>query len=175
MPKDFLGLAPMSVLCQRISSVLNPGVENLDCPLGGAAGGAGGVDVWAPGTAVKIRFLFREFVSELLQVHTYASTFLTIEGFYYLLIVGTILKKTNRRGWKDVGVYASRRWWEIFSVVAQYFSLSAARTLRFGVGASFARKGWGPSALRPPSLEVFFVRMRASMESKARGPHRIKH
>ena len=68
-PKDFLGLAPTSVLCQRISSVLNPGVEDLDSPLGGP-GGAGGahVGVWAPGTAEKIRFLFREFVSELLQV-----------------------------------------------------------------------------------------------------------
>lgn len=81
MPKDFLGLAPMSVLCQRISSALNPGVEDLDCPLGGA--GAGDVDVWAPGTAEKIRFLFREFVSELLQVCTeYVTTFLTMEAFF---------------------------------------------------------------------------------------------
>lgn len=69
VPKDFVGLAPMSVLCDRISSILNPGVENLDCPLGraGAEAEAGGC-VWAAGAALKIMFLFREFVSELLQV-----------------------------------------------------------------------------------------------------------
>lgn len=67
LPKDFLGLAPMSVLCDRISSVVNPGVESLDCPLS-AASPAAPSGVWTEGTSRQIRFLFREFISELLQV-----------------------------------------------------------------------------------------------------------
>ncbi|CAB1100395.1 unnamed protein product [Ectocarpus sp. CCAP 1310/34] len=78
VPKDFLGLAPMSVVCSRISSVLNPGVDDLDCPSNGGAGAdAGGV--WAAGTARTIRFLFREFISELLQGAT-ESTFRVGQG-----------------------------------------------------------------------------------------------
>ncbi|CAM9333451.1 unnamed protein product [Ectocarpus sp. 4 AP-2014] len=78
VPKDFLGLAPMSVVCSRISSVLNPGVDDLDCPSrGGAGADAGGV--WAAGTARIIRFLFREFISELLQGAT-ESTFRVGQG-----------------------------------------------------------------------------------------------
>ncbi|CAM9783661.1 unnamed protein product [Scytosiphon promiscuus] len=79
VPKDFLGLAPMSILCARISSVLNPGVEDLDCPLGGGGGGSAIGGTSAAGTASKIRFLFREFVSELLQGAT-ESTFQVGQG-----------------------------------------------------------------------------------------------
>lgn len=81
VPKDFLGLAPMSILCARISSVLNPGVEDLDCPLGGGGGGGGAAAVGgtsAGGTADNIRFLFREFVSELLQVRCAVSCFFLV-------------------------------------------------------------------------------------------------
>lgn len=97
MPKDFLGLAPMSVLCQRISSVLNPGVEDLDCPLGGADA-AGGVGVWAPGTAEKIRFLFREFVSELLQVRCGMVWY----GWYGLVWYGTVYGMVWCMVWCDM-------------------------------------------------------------------------
>ncbi|CAN0526232.1 unnamed protein product, partial [Ectocarpus sp. 12 AP-2014] len=76
VPKDFLGLAPMSVVCSRISSVLNPGVDDLDCP---SSAGADAGGVWATGTARTIRFLFREFISELLQGAT-ESTFRVGQG-----------------------------------------------------------------------------------------------
>ena len=66
MPKDFVGLAPMSVLCARLCSALNPGIDDMDSPLGGGGGGEGGA--WPPGISNRIRLLFREFVSELLQV-----------------------------------------------------------------------------------------------------------
>lgn len=62
----------MSVLCARLCSVLNPGVEELDHPLAGGEVGEGGFMVeaspWKAGTSDKIRFLFGEFTSELLQV-----------------------------------------------------------------------------------------------------------
>ncbi|CAN0001843.1 unnamed protein product, partial [Ectocarpus fasciculatus] len=76
VPKDFVGLAPLSIVCSRISSVLNPGVDDLDCPSGGGAGAGG---AWAAGTARTIRFLFREFISELLQGAT-ESTFRVGQG-----------------------------------------------------------------------------------------------
>lgn len=68
-PKDFVGLAPMSILCARLSSVWNPGVDDLDYPLveeGACAGAVSGT--WSARTAGDIISLFREFVSELLQV-----------------------------------------------------------------------------------------------------------
>lgn len=71
-PKDLVGLAPMSVLCARLSSVLNPGVEDLDLPVLDSPSGGG---AWSAGTAERIRSLFGEFVSELLQVcvHVFSS------------------------------------------------------------------------------------------------------
>lgn len=72
LPKDFLGLAPMSVLCDRISSVLNPGVESLDCPARPNSAAHGGV--WTEETCRELRFLFREFISELLQVRFVLSS-----------------------------------------------------------------------------------------------------
>lgn len=68
-PKDFVGLAPMSILCARLSSVWNPGVDDLDYPLeeeGACAGAVSGT--WSARTASDIISLFREFVAELLQV-----------------------------------------------------------------------------------------------------------
>jgi len=57
----------MAILCDRISSVLNPGVESLDCPVSAASAAAPGAG-WTQGTSQEIRLLFREFISELLQV-----------------------------------------------------------------------------------------------------------
>lgn len=71
-PKDFVGLAPMSILCARLSSVWNPGVDDLDYPLeeeGACAGAVSGT--WSARTASDIISLFREFVAELLQVCRY--------------------------------------------------------------------------------------------------------
>lgn len=76
-PDEFVGLAPMSVLCERLCSVVNPGIEALDDPfMGGVGGGCRGSDAvvgrgagaWTAETARKILFYFHEFVSELLQV-----------------------------------------------------------------------------------------------------------
>lgn len=63
-PDDFVGLAPMSVLCARLCSVLNPGVEMLDNP---GANGDSRV-AWTSETSDTIGSYFREFMSELLQV-----------------------------------------------------------------------------------------------------------
>lgn len=64
-PEDFVGLAPMSLLCERLCSIVNPGVGTLDDPSSCAFIGGG---AWTERTASDIRWSFREFVSELLQV-----------------------------------------------------------------------------------------------------------
>lgn len=64
-PDDFVGLAPMSLLCERLWSVVNPGVGTLDDPSSGTFMGGG---AWTERTTSEIRWYFKEFVSELLQV-----------------------------------------------------------------------------------------------------------
>lgn len=65
---DFVGLGPMSVLCARLTSLINPGIDSLDSP--DAAGGS--AVAWSAETARIVGAYFREFVSELLQVrHAY--------------------------------------------------------------------------------------------------------
>lgn len=64
-PEDFVGLAPMSLLCERLCSIVNPGVGTLDDPSSCAFIGGG---AWTERTASDIRWSFRAFISELLQV-----------------------------------------------------------------------------------------------------------
>lgn len=139
-PRDFVGLAPTSTLCARLSSALNPGLEEIDDDihpiynhdrdgLGLGSGSGSGAEFGfghgfgdlsrgtaaqsspSEGTVNKTIFLFGEFVSELLQGAA-ESTFEVGQGPKLSVLFDEQLYKRAKAAAAEASerYYERRRW-----------------------------------------------------------------